>query len=423
MKRILAFIVILFSVAVLSIPAPSQVISVLGYGKGTYSFGTKVGLRKANGRFTSYVTHADSGSGMGSNSSYEIFSRCHTIRLRQNGPVYKVEFPFGNKNVATMTAIYIRWWRWDGSAWDRVAQSENLLSAVTSNQLNSITLATPVTGPLEGDWPSMRIEGTGTSPTLNQFIYRSNGGSEVRAIINSNPDQNFNWAAQTLLIDNRQHQIVCYTSAPSVVGIGYSHIEGQTDHRSFAFDVQPTLDVSTTAIDSTIWKQLATLTGASYQNMGRGGETSSSIRARITTDATAQFPSVLVIQMGGNDTARPTSIVYNDMVAVLDTCGARSIKPVVLCVGPATSFTDAQHAHVDSLNAILENLCRTHSSGAVWVDYTARVGAVDGTGYTGNLWSIKTGYAEGDNLHYTSRANFWIAKRIIQELNRSTILN
>jgi len=426
MKRIIVSLALLF--LCFGISADSQVISVVGGGAARYQFTQKAGYRPASGYFTTYETSLS--IGMISSSSIEFLSKAHHVRVRQNGSIGKLQFYFGTKD-ALLTGVFVKVWRRDGGTYDLVGTSENILAAITATATNTITLATPIQGVQEGDYLAWRLEAS--APVASQQFAGTTLASNARIfyVTNSVPSAtDFNWDGQSP-VTNTYLKTKAFMVASKVVFIGYSHIAGGTDHKSFCSEtLYDTEDTSTyTHLDSTIERQFAALTGVTYQNMGIGGNKALDIQSRVTNDMTALFPSVAVIQLGGQfsgagaDLDRPTSITLNAATAILDTCLARSIKPVLLSISPVVSYSNAQCAKQDSLNTMLENLCQTHAAGAVWVDVRRRIGLFNAAGPLLNFWDSKASYTEGDATHYTSRANYWIAKRILQELNRSTVPN
>jgi len=209
-------------------------------------------------------------------------------RIRQNGTIDRIKLY--TISTTSLTGFYLTIWRKDGSTYDLVGTSNNLATSLVAGAYSVIDLSTPITGVQEGDYYGYRVEASDST-----YHFRAKGGiSGVTSyyVSNSTPSaSDYNWEGATA-VSGSVFLINLYMQAPQVVFIGDSIIAGHPSHYSF---VETAGD---TNIISAIEGQFSLLTGYSYQNMGIGGEKTSQILSRFTSDVINLKPRVAVIEGG-----------------------------------------------------------------------------------------------------------------------------
>ncbi len=87
----------------------------------------------------------------------------HQTKLRVPGRITRCRAEF--EATADITSIKFTVYRWDGSAWDTIGQSEEISSG-WSNGVSTFDLATPITGVQAGDNIAIRITATDTDSQM-----------------------------------------------------------------------------------------------------------------------------------------------------------------------------------------------------------------------------------------------------------------
>ncbi|MDD5041488.1 MAG: DUF2341 domain-containing protein [Candidatus Peribacteraceae bacterium] len=347
------------------------------------------------------ATSGNGNWGPGANTM-DFVSVGHKYRIRQNGSITRVRLY--TKLTASMTGFYIRIWRKDGATYDLVGTSNNIASQLAADQYSTIDLSTPITGVQEGDYYGYRIEAGGAF-----YARTSQTGVTTYAITNSTPsDTDFDWEGQTAFAGTVL-PIELYMQAPQIVGIGDSIMSGAPNHAAYLVSSLTTSNPSTT-----ILANLSTLTGYTYQNMGVGGQTTTSIASRFSADVLNLKPRVVVSEGGVNDIngGGSKTTFINNWTAMLDAAEADSAvtRVLVLKILPWTNGTTTQMQTLDDWNASLATLAAGYSK-AVVVDVSSYVGQFRVGGDPGNLWDIQAAY-DADGVHFTAAGYAQIAQAL-----------
>lgn len=330
----------------------------------------------------------------------------HLTRIRQAGAIINIRLYI--TSVTNLSAIYFEVWRRDGTTFDRIYQ-ENILSKVSAKSINTVILTTPV-DVFEGDFIGFGAVSGGISVDMLESV----SGLAASTYYIDNADTtaaDYDWTAKTGLA--YLVPIEVYMLAPKIVYIGDSITAGHTAHYSY---VEARLN--TVSHSSTLPYQLSSkLGGATYQNMGHGGQTSTEILARFTADVVNLKPRVAVINCGVNDISDGdvTLATYtSNMSSMIKSCVDNDIIPVVVAILPWTSGTDAQMNTRDIWNGVLKNLVAGYPT-AIFVDAGKYVGVANSSGPGGNTWDIMGGY-DSDGVHFTATGYQTIAQAIYDAL-------
>ena len=189
--------------------------------------------------------------------------------------------------------------------------------------------------------------------------------------------------------------IKSYQQAPLLVAIGDSIIAGHPGNYSGAEDSLVNVPANS------ITGQLELLnSGYVSQNMGIGGEVSTEIKDRFTSDVVDLKPKLALINGGINDISSGSvnkTTMLSNYTTMLDACVTNNIVPVVCKITPWTGGTNEQMQDRDDRMSDLQTLVATYS-GAVWCDFDESIGKFRSGGDSGNLWDYKSGYSN-DNVH------------------------
>ncbi len=362
------------------------------------------GVAKVGPNDTAFVGSANLNDGGGLTGRW-FFTYGHQYRIRQNGTVSQVKVYI--PPATAITTLKIQIWRFDGSSFDLVGESENIASGLTTSQTNTVTLSSPITGVQEGDYYAYQVDASGTGQ--NVLATRTSVSGVTTYYSESEPtSSNFTWTSQTAVAGSVV-PIELFMTPPQVVFIGDSIIAGHNNHYSYI----ESLAVSDTT--STIEYQFSTLAGGrSYQNYGIGSQTTANISARFS-DVLALNPAVVVIEGGVNDIANSVSqsTFIANMTSMLDAAQADSNVRVVYVfkILPWTNGTTVQMQTRDTWNAALETLVDGYSKAHI-VDASSYVGEFRAGGDVGNLWDMQAAYDE-DGVHYTAAGHGQIAQALI----------
>lgn len=350
------------------------------------------------------------GTAVGSGTtSYEVLVFGNQFRIRQHDPITKIGVP-PISDLTGLTAVYIRIWRpmggTGGAVWYRVGQSENLLSSLTAGQVCYKTLDTPIPDIFEGDYYTIRLEGT--SIPAGCLLAKAVASANLYSVVDTTPTATgYGWLSQTATA-GKAIPVELFGQASHMVGIGHSHPSGLNENRSMC---------ETTMVSrpyDTYLAYLRTMTNNElvYQNMGRGGELSSDILARIAADCTALKPRYAVIDCLDTDVASGIAklVTLTNMTGILDAVTADGIIPIVKLASPRTVSSNAIMQNRDILNADVTTLVGTYS-GAFVVDVDDYIGEFRAGGDVGNKWDIQKLY-DGDGSHPNPAGYYQVAKAI-----------
>ncbi|MFA5272559.1 MAG: DUF2341 domain-containing protein [Candidatus Peribacter sp.] len=336
----------------------------------------------------------------------EFLSNDHRYRIRQNGTVTRVRLYTGNKT--NLTGFYVTFWRKDGTTYDRVGMTENLVDDLVAGATTAIDLDTPIDGIQEGDFVGYRIEKSGAGYNFNALTASS------YYVTDADPSAtDYAWESQTSLPS--AFPIEIYMQAPQVAFIGDSIMAGHPSHYSF---IEST---NTTNIASSIERQFANLTGYTYQNMGIGSQTATQIAARFNADIVSRKPRIAVAEGGINgpndDEHKPQFLA--DWQSMLDASQQNGITLVALKILPCTSCSNDDMHAIDDWNSSLATLAAGYSN-AVVVDASSYVGQFRSGGDAGNLWDIQPAYNQ-DGVHFKQAGHAQIAQAIVDALRKARV--
>lgn len=353
-----------------------------------------------------YIAISNAGANLGVFTEFMPIG--NIFRFEQSG--YIVSFQMRWQGTATGVQIKI-WTKEEGTGFfDSVAITENFYSQLTSGQINTVVLNTPVYAH-EGDYYSIKITGSGgvnlTGPTMsaayaNLYYVGVNTGAQ------------YGWYVNSTKLAGYYIPVIFKMKAPYALAIGNSIISGWDLHKSFYEQ-----DTSFTAISKTIPYKVSQSLTWTYQNAGIGGQYSSSILARLTADVINKHPVFCIEEDGVNDInigVSTNTIVANDSL-ILSSLIANGIIPVKIQVLPWTNGTNAQMLQRDSLKTRIANLCAVTFPKAIVVDCDkvvgqARIGGSP-TPTPGNYWDIQTAY-NGSGVHFNEAGYTAISAEIVR---------
>ncbi len=331
-------------------------------------------------------------------------------RIRENGTISRVRiYTYLKTNV---TGFYIDVWRKNGSNYDLVGTSENIIDSLVSADYATIDLASPISGVQEGDYYGYHM--TFSAGSSSAFFARTSvSGVTTYYATNSTPNStNYNWTGQSSLA-GAVLPIELYMTAPQFAFIGDSIIAGHPGHYSF---LEAT---ATTNIASTIENQFGALGSYTYQNMGIGSQTTTNIAARFTNDIINLHPTVVVLEGGVNDIAggaAKSTFISNWTTMLAAAQASSSVQYIlVLKILPWTNGTNTQMQTRDDWNASLVALASSYSK-AIVVDASTYVGEFRAGGDAGNLWNIQAIY-NADGVHFNQAGHGQVALALGEALN------
>ncbi|MFC1613280.1 SGNH/GDSL hydrolase family protein [Patescibacteria group bacterium] len=330
-------------------------------------------------------------------------------RIRQNGTISRVKLYVAS--VTNTDGLYVMVWRKDGSTYDLVGISNNIVNDVTGSTINTVDLSSPISGVQEGDFYGYRLVISTTGMPVQLFARTSQTGVTTYYADEESSATDYNWTSK-LSMAGAVVPIEMHMQAPQVVFIGDSIMQGATAHTSYLM----TTDES--APETTIEYQLSALTGYTYQNMGIGSQTTANISVRFTADVLNLKPKIVVIEGGVNDIAGSVakSVFIANWTSMLDAAQADSsiTSIIVLKILPWTNGTTVQMQTRDDWNASLSTLASSYSK-AIVVDANSYVGQFRAGGDEGNLWDIQTAH-NADGVHFNQAGHTQIAQAIADNL-------
>jgi lysophospholipase L1-like esterase len=341
-----------------------------------------------------YDTVYDSASNLTTGTAYrEYFNYARKHRLRQTGTISSLKIRNTPSDIHRV-GVYVRIWRYNGATFDLVSTSENIVSQLIAiNTVITVTLSTPIAVQV-GDYYSILLSNDGTTGggltgragQANAVLYYYSGASAA--------GNGFDWLSQTALNEVTLPVEIYSSLAPTIVFIGDSLVAGLY---SFC-----QTDVGVTATDQSFPGYTSAFFGYTFQNMGIGSQTTTSIAARFEADVVNASPRIVVIEGGINDISLEfeKATFISNWTSMLDAAQASTTitKIVVLMMFPDTAGTTLQMQTRDDWNASLATLALGYSK-AIVVDVSSFVGKCRAGGDVGNLWDIQTAYDYGDNIH------------------------
>lgn len=330
----------------------------------------------------------------------EFLTYHHTHRVRQTGEVEALQIYMGDN---LPSAFQVRFWRLDGSTFDLVGTTEDLVSQFDAGAgTYTIHLDQPVAVE-EGDFVGYYM---GPAPDGYPLYAKTDGSARRSYLIR---DQQFSPGAQNVNFQANQSYaaevpIGLFMAAPDYVFLGDSITQGAPANRSFLTDSM------VSNIPQTIEYQFRQFSGASYQNMGIGSQSSGMMLSRFQTDVVDLSPKNLVLLAGVNDIALGVSesTYLSNMQGMLDAAAVADINTYVFKILPWSNGTATQMQKLESMNASLETLAAGYDNVTI-VDANAAVGQYRPGGPDGNLWDIKPDCGAGDGVHFNGTGHGAIA--------------
>ncbi|MCX9075713.1 MAG: GDSL-type esterase/lipase family protein, partial [Candidatus Methanoperedens sp.] len=342
----------------------------------------------------------------------EFIQAGHNNRIRQNGTIYQIRFAAADASI--ITQFYFTIWRKIGNNYDRVAITDDLKNLI-SNGTNVIDLSTPIEGIQEGDFYGYHIKASGdalyvdkeyTNKTrYDNLTYYADGGATSIT--------NYNWSGQTSA--NYVSVIEPYMENPYMVFIGDSITSGHgngdkpDEHYSFI-----EYDKDKTNIQATIQNQWSKKVNyRTYQNMGFGGQKTSTINNRFNSDVVSLSPEFVLIEdhpVNDTITGISTSTILINWEYMIQKAYYNNITPVIMLISPWTNGSNTQLNQFTDINDQLIRIAAKYPPSIV-VDARCYVGVERSTGPSGNCWDINPLYTF-DGLHYNSAGNERIAQAI-----------
>jgi lysophospholipase L1-like esterase len=340
-----------------------------------------------------YTTISTNGTqDLGSNLTF--LNTGYSYRIRQDGTVRSVKVYTPQQ----VTGCFITVWRLNGATWTIVGQSENIADRLATNAPVTVALTNAITGVRVGDYWSAGY--TGAAKFQNKMDDTLVSGNHLRWVATSSATNGFNWSGSAVL-SNFHHVVELYMDAPDVVFLGDSITQGvpfnyaMTQESGTAFN--RSVYFGAIAADANNW---------TWQNMGRGSDTTSQMVARAQSDLFALKPRWAVLEGGSNDIYYnvPVATILTNYTALLTGCETNGIKGIVVGILPWANGTASQLTNVATVNAWLKNYCASNNAAHIFLPtYSAMgVGRAD-IGYT-NYWSLMPGFSQ-DGVHLSTNGN------------------
>ncbi len=142
-----------------------------------------------------------------------------------------------------------------------------------------------------------------------------------------------------------------------------------------------------------------------FSNKGIGGQTTSQISARFTTDVVNQHPLYALINGGVNDISAAVSeaTFLSNWDSMLSACKSNGIFALALMIFPETSLSNAQMTTRDTWIAdlVTQTNAAAYASNTLILNMDSTIGQFRAGGTGGNLWDIIPSLTP-DNIHLTT---------------------
>jgi lysophospholipase L1-like esterase len=363
----------------------------------------------------------------GGQTSREWINVGHILRIRQTGTITQMAVYL--PATTGITGFYLKIWRADGSNFDLVGTSSNLVSSLVSGTTSTISIS-PGIAVQEGDYIGGRVEWSGGASVENFYaapIALTTQGSLVEATIysvdNTTPTTpGYNWTAQTATTSAAVIQSV-YMAAPDLAMMGDSITSGYPTTISY-IDPYNLADVTGASYPF----KLAHALGYTYQNMGIGGQRTDQMASRFASDIVALSPRIVVIMGGVNDVLQgitSNATIIANITSMLNAAHAAGIAIILIGVTPFininyVSATPTMLEQRDALNASLQTLVTGSPYFGTYISPDF-LGQFYSGGTAGNLWILQPRYDSGDGIHPNPSGYNKIAKAVATALNNITV--
>jgi len=324
----------------------------------------------------------------------------HLDRIRQTGDIIRIKIYTGD--ITNLSSLQLRIYRKDGSTYDIVSTSDNLISLITSSTLQTVTLPTPIAA-AEGDYIGAKVITTGTgADILYETPLTAGHGYRISTDAGADAD-NYDWDSVEL-IPNALIVIECEMIAPQVIFMGDSIISGSPANASFV------MATNVTNLSTTLPYHFGQKSGMTYQNLGIGSTGTNDFVNELATFLVAKHPRLLVIDGGTNDLGARTKAEWlANWNTILTTANTNDIYTVVLSIMPKGAV-NATMITRDDWNQTLRDLVVSTYPKAVFVDTDPYVGLYRAGGTRGNLWDQQPLYYADAAVHYNSAGHDRLAQ-------------
>lgn len=350
----------------------------------------------------------------GTSGEKHVISAEWTTRVRQDGVIESARiFTGSNIGHADITGIYIEVWRFDGSAYDLVGKSENILSKISSSPLTRINfdLDTPISGVQEGDLVGLDIR---SASDVTDVITVANGtftpASQYH--IDGIPSTvDFDWESQT----TSGQYILVHTYmdiAPSIVFFGDSITAGHPFSYSY---LEP---VTTFTLGTPASNIISDSLGVTYQNMGIGNTETGQGLSRINRDVVDLHPRLVVLNYGTNDAGGgiPLATFESDYDDILTTLMANDIEVLCMMITPTDRdilgvLDPRDQARID-INESIQDMCGGYGMTIVSLENVLGDGGLPN--------ALRPDYDPGDRLHPNEAGHVQMANEILEVFESSS---
>jgi uncharacterized protein (TIGR03437 family) len=390
-------------------PGDAVPLQIVVGGVKTSSAGTIAVIQGAAAAPYYTVGAGSIGLGVTTNATVDLFLPGQIFRIRQDGLVKRVR-TYVRAVSGHQTAFQVTFWRSNGANFDLVGKSENLQAQLVPLQVNTLTLAAPISVK-EGDYIGFHLAGDGRddgSFSGIEGVTSVTGTAQSMLFVrNLAPAATgYNWTAQTLFFGGGVVvPIGIDMDSPDIVALGDSltsgtPVSGSLINTGIGF-------VANLAYPSV----LRNLLGATVQNMGVPGNSTSQMVSRFATDAIAAHPKTVIIEGGLNDILGgiSTAAVVANIASMVSAAQAAGILPIVLTVNPWTGMNNTQNTNRDTINSALLAMA---GAKCVVINQDPILSVFRAGGPAGNLWNLNPLYDSGDGGHLSATGYARVAEAI-----------
>jgi hypothetical protein len=343
-----------------------------------------------------------------------LLNRNKGERITGYSTITKVKFHNKTKTNIAFCHFYV--WSWDQSVYFYIEYDEDILAKIsTSDEIQTITLATPVTVQ-EGWFVGICWHSSSGSVPIAAAIAASANSSRVWG---NTPVTHLAWDVLTPLASMTVIQV--HGQAPMIICIGDSISESSPWHSSMVAVGEAPFDPT----KSWIYQIYNSDNRFIYQNCGNGTDNKTAdVAGNFDRDIVAKKPKFVCIDGGVNDIN--TSVLKAAFIAnwtsILDKCNTNGITPIVFKIMPWTNGTNTQMQTRDDWNASLVTLFNSYSKpNWIIIDFDSDLGQFRAGGDAGNLWDIKTAYNQ-DGVHYTEAGYTKISQVVLTAIGNKYVL-
>jgi lysophospholipase L1-like esterase len=343
-------------------------------------------------------------------------------RIRQDGDVEKVKFFIpSTPGLTGLTAFYVSIWRLDGSTYDRVGTSENLLSKMVAG-VNELTLTTKISSVQVGDYIGFKMLFSVGAGTLLLRTQIDIGTGKTYSYTTAQGDLNIDWASGTAI--DAGVWVQAFMTSPKLVVIGDSIVAGTPQSHTFieaytAFDLTSDIAYNIKLSLGNTW---------TFQNMAISSQSIDTIAERFQADVVNLKPQYVIIEGGinnrtdiGSNGQDGIDNVIEHYIDMINLCISNRIIPIIIEIMPCNveNLSDDVSVQYDSLIAQLKASVRLFPQ-VIYVQTRPEIGTRRPTGHSSNFWDIRQIY-NADNIHYTTSGNQRLSELIVNAINGNLI--